>query len=288
MSSRSLSNRIWNRLCLTKAFRQAATPLAPIPNPDRWIFIIGCYNSGTTLLKSILAEHEDITQLPSRGGAYAEELEWPEQYGWTRMWHKCYEELRMEPSSEAERRARSIQRKWGMALGGKPSNVLVKSITDAVRIPFLNAYFRPAYFIYIVRNGYAVAEGIRRKADPADWGCTRYADGYPIELCAEQWKESDRVIERNLPRTDNSLHIPYENLCEQTSKTVRRITDFLDLTPIPEKKLNRVWSIHEVDSRIKNLNGKSISNLKIEEVKRVREVARKTLSKYGYNYISKD
>jgi hypothetical protein len=234
------------------------------------------------LLKSILAEHEDITQLPSRGGAYAEELEWPEQYGWTRMWHKCYEELRMEPGSEAERTAASIQRKWGMALGRNPGNVLVKSITDAIRIPFLNAYFRPAYFIYIVRNGYAVAEGIRRKANPADWGCCKYADGYPIDLCAAQWKESDRVVEGDRSETDRFLTITYEELAEETETTLRVVTDFLDLPPLKQGEIDQVWSVHGIRSKIKNMNPKSFASLSDWEIRKIEEVSGDTLEKYNY------
>lgn len=282
MPYRTLSDKVWNRLCQSRAFRRIAEPFAPTIEPNRWIFIIGCYNSGTTLLKSILAEHEAITQLPARGGAYAEELEWPEAYGWTRMWHKCYDALRMEPGPGTEEIARSIRRKWELVLGGAPENVLVKSITDAVRIPFLNAYFRPAYFIYIVRNGYAVAEGIRRKATPAEWGCTRYADGYPIDLCAEQWKESDRVVEGDRPETDCFLTITYEELAEETETTLRVITDFLDLPPLKQGEIDQVWSVHGVRSKIKNMNARSFANLSDWEIRKIKKVSKKTLGKYGY------
>ncbi|MCS3668730.1 hypothetical protein GGP77_002981 [Salinibacter ruber] len=192
----------------------------------------------------------------------------------------------MEPGPETEQIARSIRRKWGLVLGGAPDNVLVKSITDAVRIPFLNAYFRPAYFVYIVRNGYAVAEGIRRKATPADWGCSRYADGYPIDLCAAQWKESDRIIGRDLPQTDHFLRITYEDLTEETEQTVQSVTDFLGLSSLQEKELNQIWSIHGVESKIKNMNRKSLSNLSRRDVYTIEEVARDTLEKYGYKYIA--
>lgn len=285
MSKRSFADRIWNRLCLKKSFRRIATPWAPIPRPDRWIFIIGCYNSGTTLLKRILAEHKAITWLPTRGGAYAEELEWPEAYGWTRMWHKCYDQLRMEPGPGAKQTARSIQRKWGLVLGQQPRNVLVKSITDAVRIPFLNAYFQPAYFIYIVRNGYAVAEGIRRKAEPGKWGNSEYKEEYPIALCANQWKETDRVVSRDLDNNVNFTTLYYEDLSENTSKVINRVINFIGLENVEKKSLKGKWSIHEKKSRIKNMNSLSLKRLSDEDVKKIQNVAGDTIRKHRYEWI---
>ncbi|MCS3700521.1 hypothetical protein GGQ20_001838 [Salinibacter ruber] len=282
MPQRSFGERVWNRLCMTKTFRRIATPFAPIPRPKRWIFIIGCYNSGTSLLKSILAEHRAITWLPARGGAYTDELEWPESYGWTRMWHKCYKQLRMEPGPGAEHTARSIKRRWGLVLGRSPQNVLIKSITDAVRLPFLNEYFRPAYFVYIVRNGYAVAEGIKRRADPSKWGCERYSGGYPIELCAAQWKRSDQVVERDRASTEHFLRITYEDLTERTNKTVKTITDFLDIRQVDRRTLNRKWQIHGILSTIQNMNQKSIDNLSKSEIKTINRKAKKILQKYDY------
>jgi hypothetical protein len=188
----------------------------------------------------------------------------------------------MEPGPGAEHIARSIRRKWGLVLGGAPGNVLVKSITDAVRIPFLNAYFRPAYFIYIVRNGYAVAEGIRRKATPAEWGCTRYADGYPIDLCAEQWKESDRVVEGDRPEDDRLLTITYEELAEETETSLRVVTDFLGLPSLKQGEIDQVWNVHGVRSKIKNMNSKSFANLSDREIRTIEEVAGEVLKKYGY------
>ena len=286
MPQRSLADKVWDRLCRMKTFRRVTAPLAPIPRPDRWIFIIGCYNSGTTLLKRILAEHEAITQLPSRGGAYAEELKRAEDCGWTRMWHQCYDELYMSPGPKAGQMARSIQRKWGLVLGSGQDNILEKSIVDAVRIPFLNVYFCPAYFVYIVRNGYAVAEGIRQKATPADWGNTQYADGYPIALCAAQWRESDRVVERDRSKVDHFLRITYEDLTEETEKTVRKITDFLNLAPLHSEKINQEWKIHGKKSKIKNMNPKRLDSLSEWEMEIINKTAKSKLYKYGYKRVN--
>lgn len=268
---------------MSPAFRRMALPFITELRPDRWIFIIGCYNSGTSLLKSVLAQHEEISVLPGRGGIYAEELERAETYGWTRMWHKCFEELRMEPGPDALEIARSIQRKWALVLGGDASNVLEKSIVDGVRMPFLNAYFQPAYFIYIVRNGYAVAEGIQRKANPGFWSNQTYPDDqYPIDLCAAQWRETDRVVEMDCADLDHFLCITYEELTESPVQVTRRVTDFLGLSPIDSESISRTWNVHGVRSEIRNMNHKSFDRLSEGDLDRIESIAGEVLQKYHY------
>ena len=53
--------------------------------PERWIFVVGCYKSGTTLLTKILSQHPLIGSMPNEGVAFTDALPYPEQYGWTRM-----------------------------------------------------------------------------------------------------------------------------------------------------------------------------------------------------------
>ena len=70
--------------------------------PDRWVFIIGCYNSGTTLLKGLLAEHPHIGILAGEGVKFSDALPRPEDFGWQRMWCQCIEQMRLDPK-DAER-----------------------------------------------------------------------------------------------------------------------------------------------------------------------------------------
>lgn len=267
---------------MSSSFHRLALPFAPELRPERWIFILGCYNSGTSLLKSVLAQHPEIAALPARGGVYAEELERAEKYGWTRMWHKCFEKLSMEPGPEARPVAQSIKRKWALVLGGNVTNVLEKSNVDVTRIPFLNAYFRPAYFIYIVRNGYAVAEGIHRKAEPKKWNNPRYQEEYPIGLCAQQWRETDRVVETKGTELDHFLRITYEDFTEDPIRVTRRMTDFLGLAPIYSERINQTWSVHGVHSEIRNMNSKSFNRLSKSDLDAIESTAGSVLDKYGY------
>lgn len=46
--------------------------------PKKWVFIVGCYNSGTTLLNQILSCHPDILTLPDEGAFLTRRVPTPE------------------------------------------------------------------------------------------------------------------------------------------------------------------------------------------------------------------
>ena len=41
-------------------FKDVIIPFLKEPKPEKWVFITGCYNSGTTLLHEILAMHAKV------------------------------------------------------------------------------------------------------------------------------------------------------------------------------------------------------------------------------------
>ena len=75
-----------NRIKQSTIIPRLLTPFGNELQPDRWIFIIGCNNSGTTLLKSILTKHPLIAGFTREGVYLTDRLPFPEQFGWPRMW----------------------------------------------------------------------------------------------------------------------------------------------------------------------------------------------------------
>jgi len=69
-----------------KFTRKLVAPFGRNVNPDRWIFIIGCFSSGTSLLANILASHREIGGLPNEGRYFADHLRYVAQFGLPRMW----------------------------------------------------------------------------------------------------------------------------------------------------------------------------------------------------------
>lgn len=274
--------RIPPRLQKSSLLHRALTPFGITLHPERWIFVIGCYNSGTTLLKKILASHPDIDGLPHEGVVLTDALPRPEEKRWTRMWHKCYDEMRIEPAGGVKR-ARRIQRQWSLHYPNEATNLLEKSIANTARIPYLQKHFSPAYFIYIVRDGYAVAEGIRRKANPARWNNPEYESKYPLDLCARQWRRSDEVVSKTRSYAEQFLKIGYEQLTEHPISTLRQVTEFLGLSPLPEDVLRGRWDVHGYDEPIQNMNEQSHRRLTPEEMNRIEAEAAPTLNKHGYS-----
>jgi hypothetical protein len=277
-----IPRRLRNQFMRTRVGQRAMEPLGRELEPERWVFVIGCYNSGTTLLKDLLAQHPRIGALPGEGVKFTDALPRPEEFGWQRLWCRCVEKVRLEPGPQQEERVRRIKRQWSILYPRGRPNLLEKSIANAARTPFLQEHFQPAYFVYMVRNGYAVAEGIRRKSTPAKWHNPLYQDRYPIEVCAEQWRESDQLVEEDRPRLERFLQVYYEEFTANPSTTARRITDFLGLEPLPEELFGRRWKVHGVESAIRNMNGQSVARLSRGEVESIYRVAGERLEKHGY------
>jgi hypothetical protein len=250
--------------------------------PARWIFVVGCYNSGTTLLASILRRHPDMAGLPNEGGFLTDALPYPEQFGWPRMWCRCLDKVRLEPHMEGAARASRIKRHWSLWYPHGAQNLIEKSIANAARMPFLEAHFQPAHFIYIVRNGYAVAGGIRDKANLKRWRSPYAGSGYPIELCAEQWRVTDDVVQQDRQRVGRFLQVYYEDLTERPADVLRTITDFLQLPPVPDQVVRKRWHVHEASAAIRNMNGARLAALTEADCERIEAVAGARLEAHGY------
>lgn len=280
---RRIPARLRNQFMRTRTGQRLAAPFGTPLDGKKWIFVLGCYNSGTTLLRDILAAHPDIGALPGEGVRFTDALPRPEEFGWNRMWCRCLDQIRLRPGPGMEARAQRIKRQWSIIYPSDPPYLLEKSVANAVRTDFLQTYFAPAYFIYLVRNGYAVAEGIRRKGNPARYEDATYPSSYPIELCAEQWCATDRILMAERPRLERFLCLKYEELAAAPDGSLQKVTDFLGLDPLGDEQLQRRWRVHGVHSEIRDMNEGALDRLSDEDMAKIREVAGDELEKYGYS-----
>jgi len=270
-------------LLMQSPVQQLLLPFGHSLNPDRWVFVVGCYNSGTTLLASVLRKHPDLAGMLNEGAFLTDKLPYPEQKGWPRMWGQCLDHVRLDPNEVgAAERAERIKRQWSLWYPKGSKNLIEKSITNIARMPYLQEHFKPAYFIYIVRNGYAVSKGIQQKANYKRWNSPYKDTGYPLELCAEEWRLSDEIAQEDKKKLDNLLTVTYEDFTEDPRAMLNEITRFLGVSSMPEDVLNIGWNIHEVDSKIKNMNAHSIARLSSDDFDVIQKVAGDVLDKYGY------
>jgi hypothetical protein len=283
---KSLLHRITARLRKNSIYARLLAISGRPLTEKKWIFIIGCYNSGTTLLDQILASHDLISGLPDEGVMLTNQLKRPEDLGWRRMWWKCEDQLAVAGENPAQI-AITIQRHWSNFYDTKKPYVLEKSIANTCRISFFEQHFNSPYFIHIVRNGYAVAEGIHRKATIMDENPLRPLGHYPMEYCIRQWMRSLQVIERDVSGLKNFLQIRYEDLAECPGDTLKNVLTFLNLPPINKDLHNQRFSIHRNFSTIKNMNDDSIARLTEKDIAQINAIAGDTLIRYGYPILSK-
>lgn len=246
-----------------------------------WIFIAGCYNSGTTLLDQILASHPQISGLPDEGVMLTDQLVRPEDFNWRRMWCECEKEMENSKRNK-KKNAKRIKRHWSHFYDSDSKFLLEKSISNITRLKFFSENFQPAYFIHIVRNGYAVAEGIKRKADVMQENTFSTQKEYPIELCAKQWVRSLEIFEENKKYLNKYIEIKYEDLSERPSETINKILDWLNLEKFPNDHFSTKFEVHEKKSTIKNMNHLSFERLIKEDIIKINQVAANYLKKYDY------
>ena len=246
----------------------------------KWVFIVGCYNSGTTLLAELLQAHSKLDGLRNEGAFLTDQLPYPERLGWPRMWSRCADEMRVS-SDEAER-ARKIKKHWSLWIRGQNEYAVEKSISNTLRIEFLAKHFNEAKFIHIVRNGYAVAAGIRRKSNLRRWKNPDGLTAYPIDYCASQWRDSLVEVERCVDAGLPIVTISYEDVVSNTVQALSPVFEFIGVSPIVDANAWGELHIHEKSSRIKDMNAASIEQLDEQDQKIIESVAGDYLAKFGY------
>lgn len=246
--------------------------VGPLPKPEKWLFIVGCYNSGTSLLKTLLARHPQIGSMRWEGQFCTNQFTVPKYVGLPRLWALEPEKFFLDETSQTDIDVNRLKRQWGTWINEIKRPVLMeKTPTNVARLRWLQANFENAHFLGIIRNGYAVAEGIRRKVD------------HPLKLGALQWQRSNKMMLEGFETLNNALLIKYEDLTDSPDKILSNIMSFLEL---PKEKMEsvkgRVFSIHGLESELINMNGRSLNVLSEEEKVIIENVAGDLLRQLGY------
>lgn len=270
------------RLYEHEFIRSCVRPFFSTVNPEKWVFLVGCYNSGTTITQSLLAAHPDISSLPKEGVRFTSVLPAPEDLGWTRMWVRCPEYMEMPPG-EAARLASRVHEDWAPWLKASCRVHMDKSISNVTRINWLDNNFNNAYFIAIVRDGYCVSEGIRRKARPRGQHAQYVGNNYPIEMAGEQWvAANERIIEAS-HSVERFMMIRYEDLTDDPVKTLTAIWKFLGLAvpqmdPVPGGLIinGKMFALEQ------NNDAQSHARLSEEEIRRLTPIIGSMQQQMGY------
>jgi len=252
----------------TKIFGYIGT----VPTPEKWIFLVSCYNSGSTLLHEILAMHPQIGSMPKEGQFYTDQFVLPKAVGLPRLWALEPELFYLNDMNGSEIDEIVLKKQWGARFNFSTRPYLMeKSPPNAARMLWLQKHFKNSYFIGIIRNGFAVAEGIRRKS------------GHSLQNASLQWLHSNEIMLRDFNRVNNKLLITYENMTENSEEILADIFSFLALDTVDIKNLiNRTWKIQEKESAINNMNNDSIDRLTDEEREIIKDIAGELLIRFNY------
>jgi hypothetical protein len=188
------------------------------------------------------------------------------------MWWKVLDEMREFERGKAD--AALVKRDWCFWYKTRRPVFIEKSVSSAVRIPWITRSFPEARFIYMVRNGYAVAEGIRRRAGKGPYRLPVGLHRYPIDWCAQQWLASVQVIENCLEGVDAErvLRLRYEDFCASPSVTMVRIGEFLGLDDLISVSVTNV----------RDMDSEAIARLTGDDIEQINEVAAQELVRHGY------
>ncbi len=243
----------------------------PLPAPQKWVFIVGCYNSGTTLLHDLLGSHPQIGTMPSEGQFLTDQLPTPMSLGLPRLWALAPERFSMDEETAGRVDLLRLKKQWGACYNDPRRPVLLeKTPTNAARTRWLQRHFENAHFIGIIRNGYAVVEGIHRK------------EGHSLEQGSQQWQRSNDIMLRDFEHLTHKLMVRYEDLTDTPDATLRDILAFLGLEGGNFSVTGRAWSIHEQTSAIQNMNPRSLKSLTEEEYRLIEGIAGDMLHRLGY------
>ena len=272
----------WKKLirkCSGEINRELRITLSGIPCPEKWVFLVGCYNSGTTLLRKVLGSHPLISALPSEGQYLTDQFPSDHEIGLSRMW-VLREDLYRLTEKDVGPDAIRIKREWGIRLDKTRPLFLEQTPANAARVRWLQKKFENAYFIGIVRNGYAVSEGITRKAKPI-----HLEHGWSIAQAAYQWSRSNEILREDAKHLDHFMWCKYEDLAENPEKEISKILSFLEISERGKIEMDQNWSVHERDQKIINFNSESIKRLTKEQIATINSVSKKMLLELNYDVI---
>ena len=264
------------RECAGQLKREVKIALTRVPTGKKWVFLVGCYNSGTTLLAELMGKHPEISALPTEGHFITDEFIKDYNVGLPRMWVER-EDLFYLTENDVGPNPDRIKKEWCMRLNTSKGVLVEKSPPNTAKMRWLQKHFENSYFIGIVRNGYAVAEGISRKGDPK-----HIAAGWPIHMSAYQWVRSNEVMEKDSQYLKNYMMIKYEDLADDPVKVLNKIAEFVGFKSFDTVDLSQSLNIHERKEPIRNMNEENIKSLTQEQIQTINDVAGDMLKFYHY------
>ena len=245
-------------------------------NGHKWCFIVGCNNSGTSVLNKIFSQMESFSCLEYEGHFYTRVLRRANKKGHERVWTEYLSELKVDrewPLNNLPRLVHDWVENMRVPLR---ENFVEKTPANTVRMLWLDKAFPQSYFIGVVRNGYAVCEGIMRKG------------GKDAARAATHWNLVNRILIDNSSKVRNFLLIKYEDLTEKPDAVAATVAEFLGVGEgLFLNAMKTSFSFETILGQrtmpIRNLNPQSIRKLKEKDLETIRDNASEMLDYFSYD-----
>lgn len=224
------------------------------PYEDQWLFIVGCNNSGTTLLKTIIESHPEVIGVEGEGQYRTKEFTTDREIGLNRLFSERLDVFREINNVDSLK----VKYDWLVSLIRRKKRfhkyILEKTTVNAVRIPWLIEHFPNARFVVIFREAYGVVEGMKRK------------EGIDIHRGTAHWNKTNTLIMDDLAGKNDVLCLRYEDLSDSPQTYISQIWEFLALPDNSPIQGEQKYKVHGKSSTISNQNAKSKERLTAQEL----------------------
>ena len=246
------------------------------------LFIIGPNNSGTTFLKQALATCQNTWNLPREGqNTFGYSGPCDRELGCPLLWAAKEESRRVFQSSlsfdwETTKKAWYFQ---ATARSARASIFVEKSPPFLLCVPELARNFKNSRFLFLLRDPYAVVEGIVRNLGVKEFRASLVKKA-AIHLL-ECFKAQDRNL-RNFGR--DGTFFTYEAMCDRSRVVEQQIRDLIP--DVSDLKLDRCLSIKgNYRERLRNMNEQqwaALSSQDFELCNEIFQTEETVLRRFGY------
>jgi sulfotransferase family protein len=238
----------------------------------RWVFVTGCNRSGKTTVANLLGQHPDVTVIPN-ASSHTRALPSSDREGCPHVWTEKLERFRLT-ECDSRRPAARLAFDWLHHAPVARPVMVVESDLHAVQMRWLQGIFPDARFIGMVRNGYAVAEGLRLK------------EGYAIERCARHWRRASELMLADA-RVVRAFHlVRYEDFVQRPREVAVALADFAGVDAAPLLRATELgWRLGNTDtsaSRLRDANPELIDALEVADVQAITVTAFDMLQRLEY------
>ena len=227
---------------------------------NAYIFVLCPPYSGSTILWKLVATSEAVSSFPKEGQYLPETAEMMGNRPWKQETKMPWDKIK--PLWETY---------WDL---DKPL-LLEKSPPNLIRTDEILEHFNPVYFLIMVRNPYALCEGLIRRNRRKPHKAARKT----IKMLRWQAENAEKL--------ENAICFTYEELTENPQAVAAKIEAFIP--QIGSLDYGQKFKVHSIDGTIKreivNLNPKKIDNLSPKHLRAINMIFKENvdiLEYWGY------